>query len=113
MYIVSETMLVTRYHLVSEDSEQAAIESVTTSSQSAEYLESCDELHWQEKIEYAVEPLKEDWRRDLRLKRAARHIEDRLSQTGGESPLTKPGSKPIIKVDKKAVSVEELLKRVK
>lgn len=108
--IVRETVTVTRYHLVKAKG-KSAIKAVKDCDKSAIYLESCDDIDWEGPIKYEIEELKEDWRKDLKLKIIAKHIDERTPEKIGESekkPLTKRRENPIITPGKKSPDFDAL-----
>lgn len=99
--IVKETMVVTRYHLVKGDGEEA-INEVKECGPAAEYLHSCDDLHYDDyEITYEVSELGEESAKDRRLVNTARHINERLPEKNEDSRLTETGRDGIIKSRKK------------
>lgn len=99
--IVKETMVVTRYHLVKRDGDDA-INEVKECGPAAEYLHSCDDLHYDDyEITYEVSQLGEESANDRRLTNTARQINARLSENSEDSGLPQSGSTGIIKRRKK------------
>ena len=94
-HLVKETVIVSRYHIV-KSNKRSAIKHVKNSDPESEYLESCDEIHWDDKVKYTVEPLPSNHESDLRITRTIRHIDDRLSEKNPGGGLTSRAKKPII-----------------